>query len=605
MKVSGLSFLGAKDNFSDPNITTTSDPLFATVTPQGPNRNGLNVNALGVYRDGLADRALLATAGALRNQIGFGLAHGALKGDMIRFTNLPTTNAIENTEVFVKRVIDATTVEIYGTLSADVNAADTVDILKPVTPRMTVDGASVASLISPPIQINVDTGAGPVATTVLDDQATPANTVPVPVRLYGVSGNITITSEELNVQLSHSAASPDSVRIGDGTNLMAVNASLEALTAPNGRVADNAPDTTNPIKVGSRFNAAPPTYTDGDVADLQSDINGRLVVVTSDIQSLEKHDLDTGAGTEDNLGVSLRLSANGGSIEAIGQLARATSIPVTLSTEDITLVTEIRDRLPATIGQKADAASLAVTLSTEQDAIITAIRDRLPTSVGQKARAASLSTTFSTEDLAVVTAIRDRLPTAIGQQAEAASLSVTLSTENEIVLISIDDKLPATLGQKANAASLAVTLSSEQETIITAIQDRLPLTLGQKTKAASLAVTMASDQEALSKPSYDVLVFTTLDLGASPVTDAAYVELIASVGGTAIKAIQIFTSTGTVMRLALGPGAGEADKMIVPPGGMPGHIMDVAIPAATRVSLRAVAGQPSANAGIVTINFLG
>jgi hypothetical protein len=43
-----------------------------------------------------------------------------------------------------------------------------------------------------------------------------------------------------------------------------------------GNVADNGADSGNPVKVGGRYNLTPPTYADGDRADLQVDANGNL-----------------------------------------------------------------------------------------------------------------------------------------------------------------------------------------------------------------------------------------------------------------------------------------------------------------------------------------
>jgi len=48
-----------------------------------------------------------------------------------------------------------------------------------------------------------------------------------------------------------------------------------------GNVADNAPDSGNPVKVGGRFNATPPTYGDGDRADLQVNSSGELKITGS------------------------------------------------------------------------------------------------------------------------------------------------------------------------------------------------------------------------------------------------------------------------------------------------------------------------------------
>lgn len=49
--------------------------------------------------------------------------------------------------------------------------------------------------------------------------------------------------------------------------------------AVQGAVASGDPDSGDPVKVGGIYNAAPPTFTDGDRADLQQDANGNLRVV--------------------------------------------------------------------------------------------------------------------------------------------------------------------------------------------------------------------------------------------------------------------------------------------------------------------------------------
>lgn len=56
--------------------------------------------------------------------------------------------------------------------------------------------------------------------TVLEDTVTPANNRPLPVKLTSVSGPINITAGDLNVQLTHTGATPDSTQIGDGTEIV-------------------------------------------------------------------------------------------------------------------------------------------------------------------------------------------------------------------------------------------------------------------------------------------------------------------------------------------------------------------------------------------------
>lgn len=66
--------------------------------------------------------------------------------------------------------------------------------------------------------------------SVTKDTADPSNTVGVPVEIVSASGtNITITAGDINVQISAFGANYDSTRIGDGVNLLAINANSEAL----------------------------------------------------------------------------------------------------------------------------------------------------------------------------------------------------------------------------------------------------------------------------------------------------------------------------------------------------------------------------------------
>jgi predicted transcriptional regulator len=591
MKVSGFAVARLKDNFEQDPTKTPEQVNHATVAPINQNRFGLHVQPLNAYLVGANDRALLA-AGSNLDTIVFAAAHGAKKGDLIRFTNAVNVTLFE---IYVKEIVDATTIKIHGKLDGAIDNADTVDLLRPVTPRVDNTGASLASVVSPPIQINRGPGGVYVPTTITKDTTVAANTVPLPVEIVQATGTeINITAGDINVQLTHAGANPDSTQIGDGTEIWQINAAGEGQVAAQGNVAANAADTQNPIKIGGRYDAILPTYDDGDITNLQVDINGRLLVTDSATAAFTTHDLDTGAGTEDNLGVSVRISGAGGSIEAKGQQARADSLPATLSTEDITLITAIRDRLPAALGQAASAASLAVVLSTEQEAIVTAIRDRLPASIGQQARAASLSVTHSTEDLAVHTAIRDRLPSAIGQTNEAGSLSVALATEQDAVLTSIDTKLPASLGQKASAASLATVLSTEQEAIIQSITDKLPATLGQKTKAASLAVTLATDEDPINIAALDVIEDVVQDL--TGVTNAAWTQIVASTSG-AIRKATIFMSSGKVLEVGTGAAASETKKFSIAPGGWPGQAIEVSIPASERLSVKFAAGEATGVAG--------
>jgi len=67
--------------------------------------------------------------------------------------------------------------------------------------------------------------------TVLEDTVTPANNRPLPVKLTSVTGDINITAGDINVQLEHTGANPDSVQIGDGTEIVSITANNDMQVA--------------------------------------------------------------------------------------------------------------------------------------------------------------------------------------------------------------------------------------------------------------------------------------------------------------------------------------------------------------------------------------
>ena len=84
--------------------------------------------------------------------------------------------------------------------------------------------------------------------------------------------------------------------------------------------------------------------------------------------------------------------------------------------------------------------------------------------------------------------------------------------------------------------------------------------------------------------------------GTTPVTTAAYVQLVASTGDQ-IRKVQIFDSSGETLVFATGAGGAEVDQFYVFPGGIE-TLVD--IPAGTRISIKAVTG--NATAGYFAMN---
>lgn len=85
------------------------------------------------------------------------------------------------------------------------------------------------------------------------------------------------------------------------------------------------------------------------------------------------------------------------------------------------------------------------------------------------------------------------------------------------------------------------------------------------------------------------------------VTTGAWVQLLASVGATAVKEIEIFDSSGETLELGVGAAGSEASKSYVFPGGN-GRI-PLQIVENSRLSIRAVSA--TANVGEIVINLYG
>jgi len=108
-----------------------------------------------------------------------------------------------------------------------------------------------------------------VDTTVTEDTGVPANNRPLPVKLTGVTGDITITADNLDVQLEHNGANPDSIQIGDGTTILDVSVRDVAAGAADAGVQAMA---VRSDAGGSLVGA------NGDITPLQTDANGNLRV---------------------------------------------------------------------------------------------------------------------------------------------------------------------------------------------------------------------------------------------------------------------------------------------------------------------------------------
>lgn len=278
----------------------------------------------------------------------------------------------------------------------------------------------------------------------------------------------------------------------------------------------------------------------------------------------------------------------------------------------------LNSKLPS-LGQQATSGSVSVVVASGQTVPVSASSLPLPTGAATETTLAAASAKF---------------PATLGQKTMASSMAVTLASDQSAVPISaaslplptgaatestlsgMSAKLPASLGAKTTANSVAVNIASDQTVPVSAASLPLPTgaateatlsglsgkfgSLGQKAMAGSTPVVIASDQSAVpvSVQGNTPQGFIRNDYTATNVTTGAYVQLTAATA-TALRAIEVFDSSGQSLKIAFGAAGSEVDKFAVLPGGN-GRIPCV-IPSGTRLSVKAVSG--TASSGELIINL--
>jgi hypothetical protein len=410
--IDGYSFVGKREDFNNPNLKPQK--YFATIGRLGTNKAALDTVAYGLYLVA-SDTVEATSTDAIVKLTG----HAAKVGDVLRVKT--TSNGIKELD-FVIIETTANTVTLDGVASAVFAAGDTVDILRPVPQRFTADGASLASVISPPMQIEVVSGGVTTDTTVKDDLDTPANTVPVPVRLHGLSGQINVTAGDLDIHISHAGATPDSVQIGDGTTVLGITASNEAKVNDAGAITE-----LQAIKVLDFATEVTQAALSAKFGTLgQKNMAGSApVVIASDQAAIPISNI---SGT-----ISLPTGAATSALQTSGNASLTTLAAVDYATQ--TTLSALNGKF-SSLGQKATVNSAPVVLSTEQEAILTAIKtavelidNTVNVSNQLDVKLADLNGAATEATLAAASA---KLPAALGQQNTAGSLSVVIASDHQL-----------------------------------------------------------------------------------------------------------------------------------------------------------------------------
>lgn len=298
--------------------------------------------------------------------------------------------------------------------------------------------------------------------------------------------------------------------------------------------------------------------------------------------------------------VSLTSTTITGSVAVTGPLTdtelRATPVPVsgTVSTGGLTDAELRASAVPVSLTSTTITGSVAVTGPL--------------TDTELRATPVPVSGTVSTGGLTDAELRATPVPVS-GTVTANAGVDLNTSALNlEATQAAMSAKLPAVLGQTTMSASMAVALASDQSSIPVAA------TLSAETTKVIGTVNIAAAQTIANVTTVGTItnaVPTQSPVGrvkandpvynnyaSTSVTTAAYVQLIASTSGVTNR-ISIFDSSGQPMILATGAAASEVNQLYVPPGG---GEFDLAIPAGTRISIKALVA--TASSGFLLINVL-
>lgn len=328
---------------------------FVTVQGLGAERHGLDCVHYGVYLVAGTKTVAADSTSRLIKCVG----HEALKDDIIIFSS----GSLIGKHYQVQHVVSADEFVVTGNIPSSPIGL-TFDVKRYLVPRFNADGSQIVTVVPAPTPIAIDVDG--VTTNIKKDTLIPANSVPMPVELYGASGEINITAGDINVHTSHLGVNFDSTRIGDGTNLMAVNASLEALVK----------DTTSNTSLGSidtkitacdtgAVTVASSVLPTGAATEVTlAALDAKVTAVNTGAVVVSSSALPTGAATEVTLAA---LDAKVTAVNTGAVVVSSSALPAGAATE-VTLAAQSA-KLPATLGQKIKAESLSVTIASDQESL--------------------------------------------------------------------------------------------------------------------------------------------------------------------------------------------------------------------------------------------
>lgn len=363
-------------------------PQFVTGTQFGQ-KIGLDVLPFGFYEVSTANTAAAnSTEYSIKKT-----SHGVKKGDMI----LLTSGSQDERMVTVEEVVDANEFTLGQICSASLVGA-TYNVYRPIFQQFDSEGKIVTT--SGAIKFVKDS----VEVEVVEDTVTPSNNTPLPVKITSVTGDINITAGDLNVQTSHSGVNYDSVRIGDGTDLLAINGSGEAL------VTASQSGTWNVNNISGTISLPTGAATESTLSTIDGKIPSNLTVSSTRL-------------LVDGSGVTQPVS---GTFWQATQPVSAASLPLPTGAATESTLTAINNKMAA-LGQTTMAGSMPVTIASNQTALSTSAAQSGTWNITNISGTVSLPTGAATES--TLSAMSAKLPASLGIKTASGSLSIAPASD--------------------------------------------------------------------------------------------------------------------------------------------------------------------------------
>lgn len=314
-----------------------------------------------------------------------------------------------------------------------------------------------------------------------------------------------------------------------------------------GAAADNAPTFGNPVWVGSVYNAVAPAYASGDVAALQSDVNGKLIVTDPLINAKLNNDFGANVGA---LRTAAQLGNAAGSAAFGAGVTGAQVLRVVLPTDQSIIPVDVQSSVLPT-GAATEATLAAINGKLVDDFGASAAALRVAALLGNAAGIAAFGAGVTGAQVLRVVLPTDQTAIPAAQSGawsvDVASSALPTGAATEATLAAINGKLVDDFGVATAALRTAAQIGN--------VAGAAAFGAGV-TGAQVLRVVLPTDQTAI--PAAQSGAWSVSVSSSALPTGAATEATLASIDG---KLVDNFGAVAGALRTAAIPGnaAGIAD----------------------------------------------